>query len=53
LGGTSVTYEIALFGEGNETPASTGHFVHVFIDKDTHQSVQIPAGIRKRIETFA
>lgn len=53
LGGTSVTYEIALFGEGNETPASTGHFVHVFIDKDTHQSVQIPADIRKRIETFA
>ena len=53
LGGTSVTYEIALFGDDNEVPASTGHFVHVFIDKDSHQSVQIPADIRKRIETFA
>ncbi len=50
IGGTSVTYEIALFGEGNEAPASTGHFVHVFVDRDDHRSMQIPADIRARIE---
>jgi len=53
LGGTSVTYEIALYGEGNEVPAATGHFVHVFIDRDTHKSVQIPENIRALIETHA
>jgi acyl-CoA thioester hydrolase len=51
IGGTSVTYEIALFGEGDQVPASTGHFVHVFIDRDTHRSVEIPASIRALIET--
>jgi len=51
VGGTSVTYEIALFGEGDQIPASTGHFIHVFIDRDTHRSVQIPDPVRGLIET--
>lgn len=50
IGGTSVTYEIALFGEGDLIPAATGHFVHVFIDRDTHRSVNIPAPVRALIE---
>ncbi len=50
MGGSSVTYEIALFGEGHEIPASTGHFVHVFIDRNTHRSVPIPDAVRARIE---
>lgn len=49
MGGSSVTYEIGLFGEGDEVPASTGHFIHVFIDRDTHRSVPIPDPIRARI----
>lgn len=51
IGGTSVTYEIALFGEGEDAPASTGHFVHVFVDSENHKSMTIPADIRERIET--
>jgi len=52
VGGTSVTYEIALFGEGHQMPASTGHFIHVFIDRETHRSVSIPEAIRARIEMY-
>lgn len=53
LGGSSVTYEIALLGEGDHVPAATGHFIHVFIDRDTHRSVPIPDAVRKQIEAYA
>ena len=53
LGGSSVNYEIGLFGEGHDVPAATGHFIHVFIDRDTHKSVQIPDAIRDLIEANA
>ncbi len=51
IGSTSVTYEIALFGEEGEAPAATGHFVHVFIDRDSQKSIFITDEIRSRIET--
>ncbi|MBM3565849.1 MAG: acyl-CoA thioesterase, partial [Alphaproteobacteria bacterium] len=35
MGNSSITYEIALFTEGADEPAATGHFVHVFIDRRT------------------
>ena len=53
IGGSSVTYEIAIFGEENERPASTGHFVHVFVDKDTQTSMPIPDNYRKIIEAHS
>lgn len=53
LGGSSVVYEIALFGEDNEVPASTGHFIHVFIDRNTHASMPIPEDIKSRIISHA
>ena len=53
LGGSSVTYEIGLFGEGNEVPGATGHFIHVFIDRDSQKSVQIPDDIREGIQADA
>jgi len=40
-----------LFGEGEDAPASTGHFIHVFVDRDNHKSMTIPDDIRRRIET--
>lgn len=46
LGNSSVRYEIALFGEGAEAPAATGHFVHVFVDRATRRPVPVPDAIR-------
>ena len=41
-GRSSIHYEIALFGEGEEKPAATGHFIHVFVSGETQKSVEIP-----------
>jgi acyl-CoA thioester hydrolase len=41
LGTSSVRYEIALFREGIEAPAATGHFVHVFVDRETRRPVPL------------
>jgi len=46
LGNSSVRYEIALFREGEEKAAATGHFVHVFVDRQTDKPTEIPASIR-------
>lgn len=41
LGGKSVRYEIGLFKEGVEAPAATGHFVHVYVDRQTRRPVEL------------
>jgi len=51
-GNSSVTFAIALFGEGHETPAATGHFIHVFVDSKTLKSQPIPAKAHRTYEKF-
>lgn len=46
LGTSSVRYELALFREGEDKAAATGHFVHVFVDRETNQPTAIPENIR-------
>ena len=46
LGRSSVRYEIGLFSRGLEAPAATGHFVHVFVERATRRSAELPASIR-------
>jgi acyl-CoA thioester hydrolase len=51
LGRSSVRYEIGLFGEDANTPAATGWFVHVFVDRDTRRSTkQMPEKLRDALE---
>ncbi|MFL5827491.1 MAG: acyl-CoA thioesterase [Thermoleophilaceae bacterium] len=50
LGRSSVRYEIALFREGAAEPAATGHFVHVFVDREERRPVGIPARLRSALE---
>jgi acyl-CoA thioester hydrolase len=52
LGNSSVRYEIALFREGDEAPAATGYFVHVFVGRDDVKPTAIPAGIRVCLEAL-
>ena len=42
LGRTSVRYEVALFGAG-EAATAQGHFVHVYVDRQTRRPVDVPA----------
>jgi acyl-CoA thioester hydrolase len=53
LGNSSVKYEIGLFGDGGETPAATGWFVHVFVDRQTRRPQPIPQPIRSALERLA
>jgi len=50
LGNTSVRYEIGIFRAGEDEAAASGHFVHVFVDRDTSAPVAIPAPIRRALE---
>lgn len=50
LGRSSVRYEIALFPQGDATPAATGWFVHVFVAREDDRPTPMPAGIRASLE---
>ncbi len=50
LGNSSVRYEIGLFRLGDEPPAATGHFVHVFVGRESRRPVPIPPGMRAALE---
>jgi acyl-CoA thioester hydrolase len=52
LGTTSVRYEIALFRNDERTAAATGHFVHVYVDRDTRRPVPIPDATRQALEAL-
>jgi acyl-CoA thioester hydrolase len=53
LGRTSVRYEIGLFRGGDDRPAATGWFVHVFVDRAERRPVAIPPRIREALERIA
>jgi len=50
LGRTSVTYRIGLFRQGEDTPAATGRFVHVWVDRATQRPVDLPPRVRAALE---
>ena len=50
VGSSSVRYELAVFRGGDEEPAATGWFVHVFVDRATRKPAPIPAGLRQALE---
>lgn len=50
LGNSSVQYGIAIFKQGEELPAANGHFVHVFVDRESGKSVAIPQDLRTALE---
>lgn len=52
LGKSSVKYEIGLYG-ADQTPAATGWFVHVFVDRASRRPVPIPDPIRGALEAIA
>ena len=52
LGNSSVSYEIGLFKQGEDQPAAQGHFVHVYVDRDTRRPVSLPDGMRAALEAI-
>jgi acyl-CoA thioester hydrolase len=52
LGNSSVRYDIAIYRNDDSAPAAVGHFVHVYVERSTNQSVPIPAPVRSVLETL-
>jgi len=50
LGNSSVTYEIGIFRRGDDAPAASGRFVHVWVDRATQRPVSVPSSIRAALE---
>jgi len=50
LGRSSVTYEIALFAQGDDQPSASGHFVHVWVERSSGRPTPLPPSIRGALE---
>ncbi|MGZ5040362.1 MAG: acyl-CoA thioesterase [Usitatibacter sp.] len=51
IGRSSVRYEVALFAEGASAAAAQGHFVHVYVDRESRRPVaELPAALRRALE---
>ena len=50
IGTSSVRYEVGLFREGDQEPAAEGHFVHVYVDRETRRPTPVPATMRTVLE---
>jgi acyl-CoA thioester hydrolase len=53
LGNSSVRYEIALFREGGDDAVAEGHFVHVYVDRETRRPVPLPPTLREVLSRIA
>ncbi len=53
LGRSSVRYELGIFKAGEETAAAQGHFVHVYVDRQSRRPVELPAALRQVLEHLA
>lgn len=52
LGNSSVRYEVGIFREDEETAAAQGHFVHVYVDRETRRPSAIPEAMRRLLQTI-
>jgi acyl-CoA thioester hydrolase len=53
LGRSSVRYRIGIFKAGAAQAAAQGHFVHVYVDRATQRSVEIPPSTREALKQLA
>jgi acyl-CoA thioester hydrolase len=50
LGKSSVRYELGIFREGGDEVTAEGHFVHVFVERETRRPTAIPPPLRAALE---
>jgi acyl-CoA thioester hydrolase len=52
LGNSSVRYEVGLFAQGESVAAAQGHFVHVYVDRQTRRPVSLPQPLRSALQAL-
>ncbi|MCM8735403.1 acyl-CoA thioesterase [Azospirillum sp. A1-3] len=50
LGTSSVRYEVGLFRNDDPNPAACGHFVHVYVDRETRRPAALQEKLRAVLE---
>ncbi len=50
LGSSSVRYEIGLFGADEPLAAASGHFVHVYVDRETRRPAKLPTALTTTLQ---
>lgn len=52
LGNSSVRYEVGLFRNDDDVAAAQGHFVHVYVDRQTRRPVALPPALRQALQAL-
>ena len=52
MGNSSLTYDLAIFKQGQEHAAAQGSFVHVFVNRTDKKSTPIPTEMRDALHPF-
>ena len=52
LGSSSVRYEVGLFAQGEPLAAACGHFIHVYVDRETRRPVPLPDKLKATLQTI-
>lgn len=52
LGNSSVRYEVGIFREGEDSASAQGHFVHVYVDRESRKPSAIPEKMRALLQTI-
>ncbi len=53
IGSSSVRYEVGLFAQGEPLTAAKGHFVHVYVDRQSRRPVPLPDKLKSVLEVLA
>jgi len=52
IGSSSVRYEVGLFLAGEPLTVAKGHFVHVYVDRDTRRPAALPRRLREVLDAL-
>lgn len=50
IGTSSVRYEVGLFAQGSDMTAAKGHFVHVYVDRESRRPIPLPSHLKSVLE---
>lgn len=53
IGTSSVRYELGIFCNDNDVAAAQGHFVHVYVDRESNRPVPLPEPYHQALERIA
>jgi len=52
IGNSSLTYDLAIFKQGQQNASAQGQFVHVFVERETKKSTPIPQEMRDALTPY-